>query len=506
MDDLPPPPYTPHDPFHTAAGAPASPNHAGQGNQLNLRGGYMRPSLPSERPSEESNLSSAATYFDERPFTGGPALQNAGVNLNLIEHNVTLNPETTRDDLNFPRPAETYLVRDVTVDDWSTFVNYLFPAPNTQTSNGKVKPGKDVKRHLSHEEDTPERRQRIESIIAEWNENFFSPRFIHINVDFSPLPSQYSRSTPYAFTPQHLPTNPSQHPRPINRSESISSTSSSSSSSSSSSVDSITSKDLEGADIGQIRSALLTFKLDITKKEHLRQSVRQLRDEFRSQRRDLSWKERKDLKKEYKEQRKEVKKEVKAVVKEIRATRKADRKLRKAERKCRREGKRAERRGSDRVRRSHEKGQRAERRAGEKTLRAHERGREAEERASKKVMRAHGRAREAEQRASEIAVRAHERAREAQDRGNVAVASAQAQAAEWRARDWESEAAARERAREVETRAQELAWNAEGRHWGNYGSERAREAEQRARETGWRVGWRRQLDGQQETGVLLQDE
>ena len=66
---------------------------------------------------------------------------------------------------------------------------------------------------------------------------------------------------------------------------------------------------------------------DATKKDHLRASVRQLRDEFRSQRQDHSGKDSKELRKEYKTQRKEIKKEIKAVVKEAKANLKADRKM-----------------------------------------------------------------------------------------------------------------------------------------------------------------------------------
>lgn len=399
----------------------------------------MRPSLPSEIPSVETNLSSAITYFEDRD---DPDLHSAGVHLSLVEYTILFNGGTNRD-LAFPLPIETYIARDVTSLDWSTFVNFLFPMYD-EVRNEKSRQGTDSERHSFVGKDTPARRDRILAVIAEWNENFFNPRRIHINADFSPLPSSLSsRSTAIPSPAQglYVGSQPLQ-PQPIHRSMSTSS----SGSSSSSSVDSIKSKDLEGAELGQIRSALLAFQLDPTKKDHLRASVRQLRDDFRSQRRDLSIKDSKELKKEYRHQRKEIKKEVKAVVKEIQASRKADRKIRKAECKSQRERKRAEHRGNDRIKNSQDKGRKAEERAAAKVRCAQERGREVEGRAFERV------------------ARAHKRTREAQAQEAIAVARAQERVADARARGWDGEAAATQRAQEIRTRTG--AAGAEGaRNW-----------------------------------------
>ena len=471
MDGLPPPPYT------EVADAP---NAAGQPEQASLRGGYMRPSLPSEMPSDESNLSSAITYFEDRD---NPDLDQAGVHLSLVEHTITFSGETTRDDLTFPLPIETYIARDVTSLDWSTFVNFLFPMRD-EVRNEELSQEKGPQRHSFVGKDTPARRDRILAVVAEWNENFFNPRRIHIIADFSPFPSvptsrssaipsaaqvpyvesrplQPAQATMYRSPPAQWPGNLSA-PQSIHRSLSTSS----SGSSSPSSVDSIRSKDLEGADLGQIRSALLSFQLDATKKDHLRASVRQLRDEFRSQRQGVSIKG-KELKKEYRNQRKEIKKEIKAVVKEVKATRKADRKIRKAERKNRREDKRAERRGNDGLKNPQDKGRRAEERAAERVLHAQDTGREG--------------------RACEKVAMAQERAREAQAQEATAVARAQERVADARARGWDGEAAATQRAQEIQARIGV--------------------AEQRARETAGRARARAryEIDGGQETGVLLRE-
>ncbi len=469
MDGLPPPPYT------EVADAL---NAAGQPEQTSLRGGYMRPSLPSEMPSDESNLSSAITYFEDRD---NPDLDQAGVHLSLVEHTITFSGETTRDDFAFPLPIETYIARDVTSLDWSTFVNFLFPMRD-EVRNGELSQEKGPKRHSFVGKDTPARRDRILAVVAEWNENFFNPRRIHMIADFSPFPSiptprssaipsaaqgpyvesrplQPAQTTMYRSPPAQWPGNLSA-PQSIHRSLSTSS----SGSSSSSSVDSIKSKDLEGADLGQIRSALLSFQLDATKKDHLRASVRQLRDGLRSQRQDVSIKG-KELKKEYRNQRKEIKKEIKAVVKEVKATRKGDRKIRKAERKGQREDKRAERRGNDGLKNPQDRGRRAEERAAERVRHAQDTGREG--------------------RACEKVTMAQERAREAQAQEATAVARAQERVADARARGWDGEAAAAQRAQEIHARI---------------GA-----AERRARETAGRARARYEVDGGQKTGVLLRE-
>lgn len=470
MDSLPPPPYT-----EVADAADA----ASQPVQARLRGGYMRPSLSSEIAPGTNVLSSATTYLANRD---DPDLHRAGTHLNLIEHTLNFTPETTRDDLSFPLPIEAYLARDVTSLDWSTLVDSLLPT-HSEVRNEKSRPEKDLQRLSLVGEDTLVRQDRVLAVITDWNENFFSPRRIRIHADFCPLPAypaprstatQSAAQGPHvgsrAFPPPH-PTvygeapaqrtaDPSAAQR-IHRSPSISS-SLSSSSSSSSSVDSIKSKDFEGADLGGVRSALHSFQLDATNKNHLRASVRQLRDHFRSQRQDLG-KESKELRKEYKNQRKEIKKEIKAVVKEAKATRKADRKIRRAERRSRREGKRAEHHGNDRIKNAQDKGRWAEERAAERARRAQERGQEFEGRTSEQVSRA------------------HERARDAQAQGAAAVSRARERVAGARARGLDGEAAAVRRAQEASTRA---------------GT-----AERRAQEIAARA--RFAYDGGQETGVTL---
>ena len=458
-DNLPPPPYTEVADVSDSANQPV---------RASLRGGYIRPSLPSEMPSDEINPSSAITYFEDRDE---PELDHSGMSLSSIEYTIKFDDRTTRNDLTFPHPIEAYIARDVNSLDWSTFVNFLF-LTHDGVRDEKYGNEKGLQRHSFAEQDTPARRDRILAVIAEWNANFFNPRRIQINADFSSLASNLtSRSAatvqdPYVRSLPFQPAQPTMYrdplaqrspPQPSRRSFSTSS----SNSSSSLSVDSISSKDFEGADLNQVRSALLAFQLDVTKKDHLRASVRQLRDDLRSRHHDLSGNS-KELKKEYKNQRKEIKKEVRAIVKEVKATRKAERKIRKAERKSRRKGKRAEYPGNDRTEDFQDKGRRAEERATEQVRRAQERGQEAERRASEK------------------AARVHKIAALAMGQGSMAVARAQGRVADAKARGSKGEA---ERAREARTRADT--------------------AERRARDTAGRT--RYEIDGDQENGVLLRE-
>lgn len=461
MEDLPPPPYTPRDPNVEADGA-------SQPVQARLRGGYIRRSLPPD-VSNGSTLSSAVAYFEGRQ----PSFTDGGRHLNPIQHSIIFTRDTTRENLDFPSPNEEYIDRDVTGLDWSTFVNYLFPMPD-ETAAVKRSSEKHAGPRTHVEEDTPERRQRIQSVVAEWNERFFGPRLIHIDAEFA---MRSSTSIAHSVTPlsaENVNALNGYGSTNLHRSRSFSSISSSISSSSSSSVDSIRSKDFDGADISQLRSALLAFRLDPTKKAHLRSSVRQLRSQIHSQCRDLSHNKPKGLKKEFKEQCKEIKREVKAVVKEVKTARKADRKLRKAERKCRRDSKRAETRGVDRMSRAQEKAQRRQERAQEKAHRVQERGLEAQERAAERANRA---------RATADRTRAGGNEGSSQTTGVIDGNSEKARLAEIRAQEAINGIQNFDNGAGATAREQVTDQNADNQSWESHGGQQARQAERTARQT-----------------------
>ncbi|KAL9131760.1 MAG: hypothetical protein Q9217_000365 [Psora testacea] len=485
IDDPPPPPYTPHGLI-----SPAPESTLQHSVELplrtSLRGGYLRPG-PRSQVSETSNLSTATTYFADRPYDQGPALQRAGIHLNHIEHTIPFNSETSRDDIGFPQPADTYFNRDVTYEDWTTFANFLFP-PDSHLSSEKSEKGEwrhDEKRRSSSEENTRERRQRIEAIIAEWNQGFFLPRNIHVLAQF--IPTLYPTRSGSSSAPQRIPHEapipsepcdgtdatgqPLYYPPyngpcagvPRRRSASINSTSTSTSFSSNSSVSSITSKDLEGCTPSGLRSSLESFRADPTKTDHLRSAINQLRQTCLAQSHSISPAERKELKKQTKSEIKAAKKEIKSIVKSIKYERKTQRKARRAERHGRRDWKRKDRR-------SHCKGPQC----GSQ-----------DEQPREQISSQHSGAPSPNHRTQERAVCTRTAGRGPWGRGGARDAFFAAQA-HTRALARESE----EAPHEIEARAQTEA-NAEGatpattaggKRWGDFGRERARAAECQARD------------------------
>ncbi|MCJ1379052.1 hypothetical protein MMC17_002152 [Xylographa soralifera] len=132
------------------------------------------------------------------------------------------------------------------------------------------------------------------------------------------------------------------------RSSSTSSSSSSSSSSSNNSARSISSDELRGVEVADIRQAIANFRLDPTRKQHVKQAVRQLRSELRSHRKSvggggvaLS----KALKAETRTQKRLIKSEVKSLRKEAKQYKKGLKQQRRDEKWMIKAEKRAKRRG-----------------------------------------------------------------------------------------------------------------------------------------------------------------
>ena len=375
-NEPPPPPYSPHDPQSPSAGSSWH-DPVQLPVRTSLRGGYIRPG-PRSQVSDTSNASPASAYFEERSYGQCPALQRAGLHLDQIDHIITFTPETAREDIGFPHPAELYLNRDVTYEDWATLADFLIPPsefpPPKKTE--KAKNGRKEKTKSSSRIGDPNSRQRIEAVIAQWNEDFFGPRRIRVLADFGPmLPLPRSDSSSGLRRVSHeglIPLPPSGSPNatcPVSysplpyaspsaarrqcRSTSISSTATSTISASDSSISSIGSEDLEGCSAIGVRSTLEAFRADPSKKDHLRQAINQLRETFRAQSRNTSCAEHKDLKKKYKSEIKDVKKEIKAIVKDIRSERRANRKARRAERRSHRDAERKERRSRCNDKRHH---------------------------------------------------------------------------------------------------------------------------------------------------------
>ncbi|KAL8741847.1 MAG: hypothetical protein Q9190_005593 [Brigantiaea leucoxantha] len=191
------------------------------------------------------------------------------------------------------------------------------------------------------------------------------------------------------------------------------STSSSSSSSSNSSIDSISTSDISGMDIGRLHNIIDTFRHDPLRKANLRLAVRSLKNELHHNQR-LRGSERKEVGREIKAQirtqKKVVKAEIKSLIREGKAARKIDRKNRKAERKNQRVERKAERRMANGTTwsRRHEgrveaKALAAEIRSQDQLTKAKEKEMEAAEHARLQEARARAKAIEAQEQAKEMA-------------------------------------------------------------------------------------------------------
>lgn len=377
VEEAPPPPYTAYEASPAVPTGHASPEPAAMGSlpiRTSLRGGYIR-RIPNQE-SEGSPVRSPAAYFEERRFRRDSASEE----LDLLEHNIHFESDTATARLPFPRPSDAYLRRDVTGQDWATFVNCLFAV---QQENRKMKVKSDEKAVKPGRPDASGQSEKIQAVIAEWNVGFFAPRLIRIIAHFEPLsngetsssaPPQVSRyrsaqsrglshcqENVYSGPPAYGPPSSSstgllqpgpanlEPPRTLRRSSSKSSISSSSSSTSSSSIDSIASKDFDHATLPEIQAIIASFRADPHKKNHIRKSVKELRRQLRSQHLPFSssdpysTKFSKDEKRKFKEQRKTLKKEIKTIIKEAKDERKAERSFRRAARKNRRDARKHER-------------------------------------------------------------------------------------------------------------------------------------------------------------------
>ena len=370
----------------------------------------MRPmSIDDEMP-----FSSAATYFEERPC----AIPYPDFTL---DHFLIIPSHATRDDL--PYPSRLFS-RDVSNSDWQTFVNYVLLdhiRASVEKSDANQK-----KESAPLNEDSPERHERINAVIAEWNEGFFGPRGIRVHPEFASVLSSVSRSTsrpsgPYGGTADsQLEATPAHR----QRSHSVSSTSSSSSSSSGSSVDSISSGDFEGAEVTDIRKSIIAFRLDKNGKRNIKKACRQFRDELRSHRHKVP----RSLWKQHADEFRSTKREIRGLVREIKTDLKTEKKVRKAEKKNRKAIRKAEkrtmkaRRKAERLEfesnaRQEKLAKETDMRVRQQTLDAEARGRESEMRARRQAMEAEARGRESESRARRLAMEAEARGVEAGIRG-----------------------------------------------------------------------------------------
>ncbi|KAM3072954.1 hypothetical protein ACMFMF_007278 [Clarireedia jacksonii] len=122
MDDVAPPPYSETDVFSNTNTTILTPAASTADNVS--RAGRVRSNTSSTQESNYTHQGnnpshhSAQNYFSSRPAP--PSLSYTAP----LQHNINLTALSTPDDLPFPQTAA---VRDITFQDWATFLNYLLP-------------------------------------------------------------------------------------------------------------------------------------------------------------------------------------------------------------------------------------------------------------------------------------------------------------------------------------------------------------------------------------------
>lgn len=204
-----PPPYSETDIYSNASGgrSPRSvgPAHADDAVSSTSAGDpivYTPPMTPrSSSNSHTFNIPpspSANLYFDDRP---APSAANPSLNRPVI-HRLSVKPESKPDDL--PYPPE-WANHDVTQQDWATFVNFLIPHHDAEVNEailgekvrsddvpqirgektpteGSVRSAGTVGR-MNDQSEIMRRRAEIEATVQQWNDGFFAPRGVQVQLE-----------------------------------------------------------------------------------------------------------------------------------------------------------------------------------------------------------------------------------------------------------------------------------------------------------------------------------
>lgn len=160
---------------------------------------------------------SAAAFFESR----SPLQLSSDT---LIIHTITILENTKPSDLPFPHPEEKWLERGVLPEDWQTFINYLIPyhadISNSEVANRKLEAEaineriknltldtdgmsintEKVDAQLSPLRQThtdPRAAPTVDAIIREWNERFFGPRGLLVEIT---EPATQTRTMPGSWT------------------------------------------------------------------------------------------------------------------------------------------------------------------------------------------------------------------------------------------------------------------------------------------------------------------
>ena len=215
LPDCPPPAYTETDLFSNSAYTPQT-SHAGDASlparvtpsRTNSDTGsiiYTPPDTPTGSVHQDSSGNPSLTSFEHQFFESRPAPDR--ISYPATTHCIRITPYTTPDDLPYP----SYLMRkDVNEQDWLTFLNHLLPghaaSVNNSIADRKLRAELvDERMHrltLNHNDRSridlrevdaqleplrssnlsEDRMRDVREVIEVWNEGFFGPRGIKVEL------------------------------------------------------------------------------------------------------------------------------------------------------------------------------------------------------------------------------------------------------------------------------------------------------------------------------------
>ncbi|SPN97538.1 uncharacterized protein DNG_01049 [Cephalotrichum gorgonifer] len=210
VHDAPPPPYSETDiysqPGNNAPSVASSNARRGDDNVSSSTENiiYTPPLTPTTAPGVTwEPAPAAAAFFDSRPATTATPPER-------LEHTIVISEEVRPQDL-ASQPG--FAARDVTEQDWKTFINFLLPdhvaRSNHAVADRKLRAessagstGGDAEAQLgslrSDDGAQPQpmpRREEMERTVEEWNTFFFAPRGIKIRLS----PDTETRRMPGAW-------------------------------------------------------------------------------------------------------------------------------------------------------------------------------------------------------------------------------------------------------------------------------------------------------------------
>ncbi|GAB0138357.1 hypothetical protein EsDP_00006592 [Epichloe bromicola] len=210
-DDVPPPPYSETD-IYSNSGGPRSPNTTTSPDTASRvsssTGGdvvYTPPLTPqtslnthvqaSRQQPLPTTQPGATMYFESRP----PPAAAPGLQRDVVVYSVKVEGTSSPDD--FPYQND-WAARDVTSQDWATFVNFLLPDHATRgneavierklraearsdasPTSGCFQVGAQLEQVRENQPSTTGTKREIEATIQQWNDGFFGPRGMKLKLD-----------------------------------------------------------------------------------------------------------------------------------------------------------------------------------------------------------------------------------------------------------------------------------------------------------------------------------